>query len=97
MPVLRCCMGLYLVEGSEGYSLVAMPGFLATVASLVAEFGLLSTWGQYLQLPGSRAQPQWLWHTAQLCRGMWHLPGSGIEPLFPALAGGFFTTEPPGK
>ena len=25
------------------------------------------------------------------------LPDSGIEPKFPALAGGFFTTEPPGK
>ena len=25
------------------------------------------------------------------------LPDSGIEPTSPALAGGFFTTEPPGK
>ena len=25
---------------------------------------------------------------------MWDLPGSGIEPVSPALAGGFFTTEP---
>ena len=25
------------------------------------------------------------------------LPGPGIEPVSPALAGGFFTTEPPGK
>ena len=25
------------------------------------------------------------------------LPGLGIEPVSPALAGGFFTTEPPGK
>ena len=28
---------------------------------------------------------------------MWDLPGSGIEPVSPALAGRFFTTEPPGK
>ena len=28
---------------------------------------------------------------------MWDLPGPGIEPVSPALAGGFFTTEPPGK
>ena len=28
---------------------------------------------------------------------MWHLPGPGIEPASPASAGGFFTTEPPGK
>ena len=33
---------------------------------------------------------QWLW-------GMWDLPGSGIKPISPALAGGFFTSEPPGK
>ena len=28
---------------------------------------------------------------------MWDLPGPGIEPMPPALAGGFLTTEPPGK
>ena len=28
---------------------------------------------------------------------MWELPGPGIEPVFPALAGGFLTTGPPGK
>ena len=34
---------------------------------------------------------------AELSPGMWDLPGPGIEPMSPALAGGFFTTEPPGK
>ena len=28
---------------------------------------------------------------------MWDLPGPGIEPVSPALAGGFRTTGPPGK
>ena len=28
---------------------------------------------------------------------MWDLLGPGIEPMSPALAGGFFTTELPGK
>ena len=28
---------------------------------------------------------------------MWDFPGPGIEPVFPALAGGFSTTAPPGK
>ena len=28
---------------------------------------------------------------------MWDLPGSGIKPVSPALAGRFFTTESPGK
>ena len=28
---------------------------------------------------------------------MWDLPGLGLKPMSPALAGGFLTTEPPGK
>ena len=28
---------------------------------------------------------------------MWDLPGPGLEPVFPALAGGFLTTVPAGK
>ena len=35
----------------------------------------------------------WAW----LLWGMWDLPWSGMEPLSPALAGGFSTTEPRGK
>ena len=31
---------------------------------------------------------------AQLLRGMWDLPGPGLEPVSPALAGGFLTTVP---
>ena len=29
--------------------------------------------------------------------GMWDLPRTGFEPVSPALAGGLFITEPPGK
>ena len=28
---------------------------------------------------------------------MWDLPGPGLEPVSPALSGGFLTTAPPGK
>jgi len=28
---------------------------------------------------------------------MWNLPRPGMEPMSPALAGGFLTTAPPGK
>ena len=28
---------------------------------------------------------------------MWDLPGPGLEPVSPALAGGFLTTAPPEK
>ena len=34
---------------------------------------------------------------AYLLHGMRALPGPGVEPVSPALAGRFFTTEPPGK
>ena len=34
---------------------------------------------------------------ARWLRGAWDLPGSGIKPVPPALAGGLLTTEPPGK
>ena len=34
---------------------------------------------------------------AQLLCGMWDLPGPGLAPVSPALAGGFLTTAPPGK
>ena len=39
-----------------------------------------------------------MWCTwALLPCGMWDLPGPGIEPVCPALAGGFLITGPPGK
>ena len=41
----------------------------------------LNSWDSWTQLPCS----------------MWDIPGLGIEPVSPALTGGFFTTEPPGK
>ena len=34
---------------------------------------------------------------AQLLHGMWDLHRPGLEPVSPALAGGFLTTVPPGK
>ena len=34
---------------------------------------------------------------AKLLRGMWDLPGPGIEPVSPALVGGLFTIEAPGE
>ena len=34
---------------------------------------------------------------AQLLRSMWDLPGPGLKPVSPAMAGGFLTTAPPGK
>ena len=34
---------------------------------------------------------------AELLRGMWNLPGPGVESVSPALEGGFLTIGPPGN
>ena len=81
---LCCCAGFTLVVESGGCSLVAVHGLLTAVASLVLEHE-----------PEHRLSSCGPW--AQLLLGMWNLPGSGIKPESPALAGRFFTTEPPGK
>ena len=36
-------------------------------------------------------------HGPNCCRSMWNLPEPGIEPVSPALAGGFLTAGPLGK
>ena len=96
---LWCCKGFSLAVGTGGSSLLAVHGFLTVVASLVGEHGL-SSCAMWLSSCGSRA----LGHRLNSCGtqakflyGTWDLPRSRIEPVFPALAGGFFTTELPGE
>ena len=60
-----------------------MCGLLIAVASLVVEHRHVG-----FSSCGARAQ---------LLRGMWDLPRPGLEPVSPALAGGFSTTAPPRK
>ena len=72
---------------SWGYSLVTVPRLFTAVSSRVVEHGLSSC--------GTQAQLQYSW--VQLPHGMWNFPGPGIEPMFPAQAGGFLTTGSPGS
>jgi len=71
-------------------------GFLTAAASLVVEalghagFRSCGSWASE-----QRVNSCGTW--AQLLRSMWDSPGTGIESVSPALAGGFFTTEPAGK
>ena len=107
---LRCSAQAFSSCGNQGPLFVAVCSLLIAVASLVAEHGLQSCGLQQLQYAGSAAVARGLsscgsWALersscgaqAQLLRGMWDLPGPGIEPVSPALAGGFLTTTPPGK
>ena len=67
------------------------------VASLVAEHGL---YARRLSNCGSQAVEHRLSSCgtqALLVHGMWDIPGPGLEPVSPALAGGSLTTASPGK
>ena len=69
----------------HGLSPVVLTGLLTVVASLVAEHWALG----HVGFSSRGAQ-------AYLSNGMWDLPGPGIKPMFPALAGRFLTTILPG-
>ena len=66
---------------------VIFKGDLGTVYNCIRAVGInqgclgTSSWDSQAQLPGS----------------MWNLPRPAIEPVYPALVGGFLTTGPPGK
>ena len=82
---LRFCARAFSSCGKWGPLFIAVRRPLTIAASVVAEHRLQT---RRLSNRGSRAQP--------LC-GMWDLPGPGLEPVCPALAGGLPTTASPGK
>ena len=79
---LPCC-------AAKGLSLVEATG--ATLQFRRAGFSLQRL--PLLRSTGLRSCGTW----AQSLPGMWDLPGPGIEPVSPALAGRFLTTGPSGK
>ena len=82
---LRFCARAFSSCGKWGPLFITVRGPVTVAASLVAEHRLQM---RRLSSCGSRAQ---------LLRGMRDLPRPGLEPVSPALAGGFSTTAPPGK
>ena len=84
-----CCVRAFssceVGRGGEGATRTVVRRSLIALASRVADkpLGLVgfSSCGAQAQLP----------------RGMWNLPGSGSEPMFPALEGGCLSTIPPVK
>ena len=65
---------------------------LGARASVVVAHGLSSCGLQALEHRLSSCGAR-----ALLLRGMWDLPGPGLKPVSPALAGRCLTTVPPGK
>ena len=102
--VFAAACGLFSGCGEWGLLFVAVCGLLIAVASLV-EHGLQGRGLQQLWRMGFSSCGSWALECrlsscgtwAQLLRGMWDLPRPGLEPVSPALAGGFLTTAPPGK
>ena len=82
---LRFCARAFSSCGKRGPLFIAVRRPLTIVASLVAEHRLQT---RRLSNCGSRAQ---------LLHGMRDPPRPGLEPVSPALAGGFLTTAPPRK
>ena len=82
---LRFCARAFSSCGKWGPLFIAVRGPLAIAACLVAEHRLQT---RRLSSCGSRAQS---------LRGTWDPPRPELEPVSPALAGGFSTTAPPGK
>ena len=79
------CRLFFLVATSGGCSWVIVCGLLTAVTSVVAEH----------RRQGAGFSHHGTW--AGLLHSTWHLPRPGIKPVYPALAGEFFITEPPGK
>ena len=88
---------LPLVAASGGYSSLRCVRFslrwLLLLCSTDSKCVAFSSCG--LRAPECRLSSCGAW--AQLLHGMWDLPGPGLEPMSPALAGGFLTTAPPVK
>ena len=80
-------MGFSPVEENGGCSLAAVHWPLIAVTSPVA----CRAW-----VPGARASAV-VAHGLSCSEACGDLPGSGIKPMCPALAGGFLTSGPPGK
>ena len=93
-----CCAWAFSGFGERGLLFIAVPaGFSSPWLLLLRStgsrhVGFSSCGSRALELRlsscGTRA---WLLH------GMWDLPRPGLEPVSPALAGGFLTPAPPGK
>ena len=100
-----CCAGFSWVVVSRGSSLVAVCGLLMAVTSLVAEHRLRAHRLQQLWhvssivvAPGLQsADSIAVAHGLSCPVACGIFPDQLMETLSPALAGGCFTTEPPGK
>ena len=87
-----CCVGFFPSCSAQG-PLSTCSGRASLVEHGFQGHMALSGCGSHALEHRLRSCGAWAYF---LC-DMWDLPGSGTEPISPALAGGSFTTEPTGK
>ena len=86
-------LGLHCSAGSP---LVAVFSLLIAAASFVVEGGL--AWTSGVAAPGTHNTGAIVVAHGLSCSAAYGIfPDQGSNPVSPALAGGFFTTQPPGK
>ena len=95
--VFIAARGLSVDVESRGYSSLRCVGFslqwlllLRSTGSRCVGFSSCGSWALERRLSSCGTR-------ACLLRGTWDLPRPGLEPVSPALVGGFLTTVPPGK
>ena len=93
------CVGSSLLRGgcvAEWGLLIAVHRLLVAVASRCGAQarGTQASVAAACGLPARERRLCGCGARAQLLRAVWDLPRSEMEPMSPALVGGFFTTEP---
>ena len=83
---LCCCVQAFSSCSKQG-----LPSSCGAQASYCNGFSCCQAWAL-----GCMCFSSYSTWTQFLC-SMWHLPGPGIEPMSPVLAGGLSTSGPPGK
>ena len=102
---LRCCAQAFSSCSERGLLFVLVHGLLIEVASLCWGAWALGARASVVMAhrlsscvsPALERRLSSCGTRASLLRGIWDLPRPGLEPMSPALAGGFLTTAPPGK
>ena len=91
---LCCCARAFSSCGEPGLLFIAVCELLSHCGGFsCCRAQALGAWASVVVARRLSSCGAW----AYLLCGMWDLPGLGLEPVSPALAGGFLTTVPPGK
>ena len=98
MAVLRlcCCDGFFLFVTSRATLELWCADFSVRWLLLLQSMGSRMC-GSVVLAPGLQSSGSVVVVHGFLALRMWDLLGPGMDPVSPALTGGFFSTEPPGQ